>query len=309
MALSGSVTVAATNWDDLVFSWTAVQDKATKSSTVSWKMELVAKDFGQIIATPGSPWTVTIDGQEFSGTTDIAIGNNETKTLAEGEAVLQHESDGTRSFEFSFSQTFYITFGDQSIGVITGEGTGELDRIGFDIVSWLWGYLLALCGRPIRWPKGEPVGYLYGEYGQPLPAISPLWDEDKYPYLIIRAESMGPNSEGAINWFYNLCAYEKQPILYPVVESEIPYFRERRKLGFADNERSPSADYGGPYYDAVPYYWSKGLADADYTESTSAYVFFVSEKTGKVVWTNFDIYDTDGNLYFPKSADPTPVYE
>lgn len=170
MALSGSVTVPATTWDDLVFSWTAVQDKATKSSTVSWKMELVAGDYGRIDASAGSPWVVTIDGQEFTGTSDLAIENNETKTLAEGEVVLSHEADGTKSFEFTFSQEFYITFAGEEIDVVSGEGTGELDRIaGFDILAWLHGYLLALCAPARQFPQREPVAFLYN--GVRLPGV------------------------------------------------------------------------------------------------------------------------------------------
>lgn len=277
MALSGSVTVAATNWDDLVFSWTAVQDKATKSSTVSWKMELVAKDFGQIIATPGSPWTVTIDGHEFSGTTDIAIGNNETKTLAEGEAVLQHEPDGTRSFEFSFSQTFYITFGDQSIGVITGEGTGELDRIGFDIVSWLWGYLLALCGRPIRWPSREPVAYLYN--GVRLPKMPEV---DGYPFRFIRVHPF------TVPGAYALYCLSEVSYVESTGSAQNIVITEENCVYFDTFDEDWVNVVGGWISHPVP---AGSVAFQDWT-----------------IWANFTMYNRDGSVCI-EASNPVPVYE
>ena len=110
MALSGSVSVEATRSgrDMLVFSWEAVQDQKTMTSTVSWKMELVADEYGALDVTDAEiyPWAVTVDGQAFSGKSNICIGANETKTLAAGEALVAHEADGTKVFDFVFTQNF-----------------------------------------------------------------------------------------------------------------------------------------------------------------------------------------------------------
>jgi hypothetical protein len=273
MALNGSTTVTVTPNDPTImeFSWEAVQDKEAKTSTINWTLALISKEnggFHDVADADIYPWTVVIDSQEFSGKSNIKIPNNSSKVLASGSAVLTHSEDGTKIFEYSFTQNFgHVTWHDGSvIDDVTGTGTAELDPFvkKFDILGCVNGLIMTLCGRPIQWPKGEPVGYLYNGVG-PLPAISPYWDSRKYPYLIVHSLHAGEYTH------YYLYAYEKQPILYPVVESEIPYFGERRKLGFADGERSPSAYYGGAKFDAIPYCWSTGLANTNYKEDTSSY--------------------------------------
>lgn len=129
MALSGSTVVRATTQNNLIFYWEAVQDAAANTSQVNWQLQLQALDYGEIIATPGSPWSVTVDGQAFSGTTSLAIGNNETKVLASGSVTLEHAADGSRSFSYSFSQEFWIDFDGEYISVVSGSGSAVLDTI------------------------------------------------------------------------------------------------------------------------------------------------------------------------------------
>lgn len=167
MALSGSVTIDATpnSCDLLVFAWEAVQDTASGTSTVSWTMKLVADDtYGLITGvTEGTrSWTVVIDGQTFTGQNGVNIAAGETRLLAEGTITLAHEADGSRSFDFTFSQEIGITWGassgnPQEIGTVTGSGTGELDVIviqepedtkeTFDILSFLNCYIMGICGN------------------------------------------------------------------------------------------------------------------------------------------------------------------
>ena len=129
MALSGSVAVRATTQNNLIFSWAAVQSTAQNCSTVSWQLLLEAKQYGQIIATPGSAWSVTVDGKTVTGTTSLAIGNSQTKVLASGQVKLEHDTLGKRSFDFAFSQEFWITFDGEYIPVVSGSGSAELDAI------------------------------------------------------------------------------------------------------------------------------------------------------------------------------------
>ena len=129
MALSGRVAVRATTQDNLIFSWAAVQSAASNASTVSWQMLLEAGQYGKIVATPGSPWSVTVDGKTFTGTSSLAIENNQTKVLAEGQVELAHDALGNRSFDFSFSQEFWITFDGEYIPVVSGQGSAQLDTI------------------------------------------------------------------------------------------------------------------------------------------------------------------------------------
>ena len=133
MALSGSVSVEATpnGHDLLVFTWEAVQDAVAKTSTISWVLQLVADASGALNVTNAEiyPWAVTIDGQAFSGKSNIYIQANQTKTLATGSAVLSHDADGTKSFDFSFLQNFggLVWGGSTVINDVTGSGVGVLD--------------------------------------------------------------------------------------------------------------------------------------------------------------------------------------
>ena len=133
MALSGSLAenVTPDGHVQLVFAWDAKQDSESLTSTVNWEMKLLADESGQIIGSDvaGSPWTVTVDEEEFSGTSSVIIGASETKVLASGQKVLTHEEDGTKTFDYEFSQYFGVSWDDTQISYITGSGTGELDTI------------------------------------------------------------------------------------------------------------------------------------------------------------------------------------
>ena len=208
MALNGSVSVEATRGgnDDLVFSWEAVQDQSTMTSTISWKLELVAYAYGRIEQSTPQPWTVTIDGQEFSGTASVNIANNETKQLAAGEIVLTHNEDGTRSFAFTFSQELNITWGASSgnpiyIGAVTGEGTGELDPLEapepepqkFPIKKWLAGLIAALCSPRRAFPQREPIGYLYGHIAKDGEKTHTINGVDYYGYVVPKFPELDEN--------------------------------------------------------------------------------------------------------------------
>ena len=130
MASSGSASVAATKYDTLKFSWwEESQSIANNTTTIGWKMELIAGSYGRISSTASKDWSVTVNGVKTSGTNKIGISNNSTKTLASGTTVIAHNDDGTKSFDYSFSQEFSITFNDEKIGTKSGSGSGTLDTI------------------------------------------------------------------------------------------------------------------------------------------------------------------------------------
>lgn len=130
MATSGGKSVTVTSWDTLKFSWWVVSTNYSNStSTIGWKMELVAGSSGRISSTASKKWSVIVGTQEFSGSNTIGIENNRTKTLASGQATIKHAYDGTASFTYYFSQEFAITFSGSNIGTKSGSGTGTLDRI------------------------------------------------------------------------------------------------------------------------------------------------------------------------------------
>ena len=130
MATSGSKTIAVTNWDNLVFSWSvSSQSVANNTSTVAWSLKLVSTSSGKISSTASKNWSVKVNGISYSGTNTVGISNNSTKTLASGTTIISHNSDGTKSFDYSFSQQFSITFSGSSIGTVSGSGSGTLNTI------------------------------------------------------------------------------------------------------------------------------------------------------------------------------------
>lgn len=130
MATSGSKTMAVTSWDSLVFSWSVSgQSVANNTSTVTWNLKLVSTSSGHIDSSASKGWSVTVNGASYSGTNTVGIGNNSTKVLASGSTVIKHNDDGTKTFTYSFSQEFGITFNGASIGTISGSGSGTLNTI------------------------------------------------------------------------------------------------------------------------------------------------------------------------------------
>lgn len=130
MATSGITSVAVTAYDTLKFSWVQVgQSTVNNYTTINWSLQLISTSAGQIISSAVKDWSVTVNGTAYSGTNSVAIGNNETKTLASGQTVITHNTDGSKSFSYSFSQEFGITFAGASVGTKTGSGTGTLNTI------------------------------------------------------------------------------------------------------------------------------------------------------------------------------------
>ena len=130
MATSGSTSVAFTSWDTLKFSWSRTSySVAANTSTISWKMELVATERGLIQSTAVKNWSVTVNGTTYSGTNKIGIGNNETLTLASGVTTISHNTDGTKTFNYSFYQQIKIDFSGSHISSAEGSGSGTLDTI------------------------------------------------------------------------------------------------------------------------------------------------------------------------------------
>lgn len=130
MALSGSKSVTVTQWDILTLSWAQVsQSVADNTTTVSWTLQLQATDYGYLNAPAVATWSVSIDGNSYTGTNTVAIANNTTKTLASGTTVIKHNDDGTKDFAYTFSQQFNVTFSGQFIGTVSGDGSGTLEAI------------------------------------------------------------------------------------------------------------------------------------------------------------------------------------
>jgi len=130
MATSGYTDVAVTNNDTLRFYWSLIgQSTESNYSNVSWVMQLITDAYGTINSTASKAWSVTVDGQPFSGTNTVGIGTNSTKTLASGSKIIYHNAEGNKSFSYSFSQQFSVTLSSVPIGTVSGSGSGDLPPI------------------------------------------------------------------------------------------------------------------------------------------------------------------------------------
>lgn len=130
MASNGSMSVAVTTYDTLRFNWAQIsQSVANNTTTISWNLQLIAGSAGEINSGVSKTWTVTINGTTYTGSSSVAIGNNTSKVLASGQVTIAHNSDGTKSFSYSFSQAFNITFAGVMVGVKSGSGSGTLNTI------------------------------------------------------------------------------------------------------------------------------------------------------------------------------------
>jgi hypothetical protein len=313
MALSGNISVPVSEHTTLVFLWTATQNVQTNSSDVAWEMQLVTDSIGNIQATPGSAYRVTVDGQPFNGTTDVSIGTNSTKTLASGVVTMVHNEDGNRGFDFSFEQDFYITIVTNGayVGVVSGSGTGVLDRIvaeepepdpepepeepedpdvpdepdvpNAEVIanrkrSTIIGYLLDLVGKPLPLAsKKEPVAYLYN--GVRLPELPEV---EGYPYAFI----LLANTE-TVN-YTDLCFTTSPCLITNVLNTPVAQASETLEhIKFTLNGNA----------------WE--IAKSGTIESGKS----VHSGATYMIWANYDVmWRNSSEVYFSASA-PIPVYE
>ncbi len=130
-ATSGSKDVSVANYITLRFSWTAgTQNVGSNYTPVNWKLQLISSNSSaRISSTASKNYSVTVDGKTWSGTNTIGLSGGATKTLASGSKNIYHSSDGTKSFNYSFSQDFDINYSGSQVGTKTGSGSGTLNTI------------------------------------------------------------------------------------------------------------------------------------------------------------------------------------
>ena len=129
MATSGSKSIKVTSYDTLKFSWERTSySTANNTSTISWKMQLISDSYGAISSSASKKWKVVVNGKTYSGNNTVGIAANSTKTLASDTTTIAHNTDGTKTFSYSFSQTFDINFNGW-VGTEGSSGSATLDTI------------------------------------------------------------------------------------------------------------------------------------------------------------------------------------
>lgn len=133
MAKSGYKDFTVTNdgYIKLRYSWTAgTPNIANNFTPVNWTLQLISTNSkANISSTASKSYSVTTDGTSSSGTNTVGLNGGATRTLASGSKNIYHGADGKKTFSFSISQAFDITYSGVSVGTITGSGTGTLDDI------------------------------------------------------------------------------------------------------------------------------------------------------------------------------------
>ena len=126
MATSGQIQTT-TSFGYVRLAWsTSSQSVTNNTSTISYTLSIYRSS--SISSTASKDYSVKINGiTAASGTT--TIGGSGTKTIKTGTTTISHNSDGTKTFNLSFSLEVAITWSGSYIDTITGSGTGTLDTI------------------------------------------------------------------------------------------------------------------------------------------------------------------------------------
>ena len=105
MALSGSVTTGSYSNRSVTLKWTATQNVANNTSTISWELVGSGSSSGYVVV---SELKVTIDGSKayYRSSSNHTNCYNGTK-LASGTTKITHSSDGTKSFVIKVEAGIY----------------------------------------------------------------------------------------------------------------------------------------------------------------------------------------------------------
>lgn len=126
MATSGSINSSG-SWATATLSWSRTSvDTANNRSTISYTLSLYRQY--NISSSASKDYSIKINGSTVaSGTT--TIGGSGTKTIKTGSVTIPHNSDGTKTFSFSFSLEMGVTLSGTYVGTLSASGSSTLDSI------------------------------------------------------------------------------------------------------------------------------------------------------------------------------------
>ena len=126
MANSGYIQTNTT-FGYVRLDWAIVsQDIASNTSSVNYALAIQRNT--SISSTASKSYSININGVTVaSGTT--TIGGSGLKTIKSGTTTISHNADGTKTFNYSFSQQIDITYSGNWVGTVTGNGSGTLNTI------------------------------------------------------------------------------------------------------------------------------------------------------------------------------------
>lgn len=129
MALSGSAYTAFAR-HRLVIEWSASQSIPNNNSTVTAKVYLQGMDaYSAISAGASNAGSVTVNGTTKSFTATSNLSAYQKKLLTTQTFSVGHDSDGSKSFNFSATFNINVTFAGTYYGNRTASGSGSLNTI------------------------------------------------------------------------------------------------------------------------------------------------------------------------------------
>lgn len=128
---SGTKEVTVTANHTLRFEWSqSSQSVSGNYSDVYWELYVDTDAYGKISLGGSQAWSVTIDGEEAgSGADTGGFSANASKLLGSGTHRVYHNSDGSKTFSFSFKKLFGFTWDGSYRGEYSGSGSGTLTTI------------------------------------------------------------------------------------------------------------------------------------------------------------------------------------
>lgn len=101
------------------------QSISNNTSTVSFSLVLHRPSY--ISSSASKSWSISINGNRFSGS--CTIGGSGNKTIKSGSVTIPHNSDGSKSFSFSFSLDLEISWSGHWLGTASNSGSMSLSTI------------------------------------------------------------------------------------------------------------------------------------------------------------------------------------
>lgn len=102
------------------------QNISNNTSSVRWELLLYRP--AKIYSDASKKYSIVVNGSTVKSGT-VTIGGSGTKTIASGYTTVNHNSDGTKSINFSFSFQFDITWSGTWMGTGKANGSMSLSRI------------------------------------------------------------------------------------------------------------------------------------------------------------------------------------
>ena len=130
MALSGSFHNNVSTGYRLSLEWTATQNIADNTSTVTAKLYWLATSGSyNVVSSTSKQVVININGNKLETTSIVGLGYGGMRLLATHTVIVPHNADGTKSISIAGACTFGLTLNGQSIGYKEAGGAITLNTI------------------------------------------------------------------------------------------------------------------------------------------------------------------------------------